>query len=59
MLGPTNLKPRLASSFDMAREIGVSAGTWDVERKRLTFGLPSKKSHCSREKPGPFYIASR
>ena len=59
MLGPTNLKPRRASSLDIAREMGVSAGTSDVERKRLTLGLPPTKSHSSREKPGPFSMASR
>ena len=28
MVGPQNLKPRAASSFDMARDIAVSAGIW-------------------------------
>ena len=54
MVGPTNVKPRAESSFDMAREIGVSAGTCDIERKVLIFGFPSTKSHNSLEKPSPF-----
>ncbi len=31
MVGPQNLKPRCASSFEMARETGVSAGTCRVD----------------------------
>ena len=38
MVGPQNLKPRPASSFDMARETGVSFGISALVRKRLTFG---------------------
>ena len=30
MVGPQNLKPRCASSLEIAREIAVSAGTWPV-----------------------------
>ena len=59
MVGPTNLKPRLASSFDICRDSGVSAGTCEVELNLLTFGLPSRKLHSSCENPGPFSIASR
>ena len=58
MVGPTNLKPRAASSFDIARDTGVSAGTCLMLRKLLTFGLPSTKSHSSVEKPGPFSMIS-
>ena len=54
MVGPQNLKPRCASSLDIAREIAVSAGTCRVVLIALTFGLPSTKSHSSLEKPGPF-----
>ena len=32
MVGPQNLKPRCASSFDMAREVAVSAGICAVLR---------------------------
>ncbi len=59
MVGPQNLKPRPASSFDMARETGVSFGISALARKRLTFGCPSTKPHSSLEKPGPFSITSR
>ena len=58
MVGPTNLKPRAASSFDIARDSAVSAGTCLVSRNLLTFGLPSRKSHSSAEKPGPFSMTS-
>ena len=58
MVGPTNLKPRCASSFDIAREIGVSAGICRTVLKRLTFGSPPTKSHNKFEKPSPFSIAS-
>ena len=39
MVGPTNLKPRAASSLDIARDSAVSAGTCFVLRKRLTLRL--------------------
>ena len=58
MVGPQNLKPRCASSFDIARDVAVSAGICRMLRKRLTLGLPSTKSHRSLEKPGPFSITS-
>ena len=47
MVGPQNLNPRADSSFDMARDTGVSAGTWPRVRKLLIFGLPSRKPHRS------------
>ena len=53
MVGPTNLKPRAASSFDILIDSGVDAGTLAVVLKWLTFGLPSTKSHRNFEKPGP------
>ena len=59
MVGPTNLKPRPASSLEICFDSGVSAGTCLVLRKLFTFGLPSTKSHSSFEKPGPFSITSR
>ena len=58
MVGPTNLKPRPASSLEIARESAVSAGTCLMVRKLLHFGVPSTKFHSSREKPGPCSITS-
>src|SRR6202011_5507713 len=58
MVGPQNLKPRAASSFDMARDTAVSAGIWLRLRKWLIFGRPSRNPHSSLEKPGPFSITS-
>ena len=53
MVGPTNLKPRAASSLEILIESGVDAGTLAVVLKLLTFGLPSTKSQRNFEKPGP------
>ena len=58
MVGPQNLKPRPASSLEILLDTSVSAGTCEVERNRLTFGLPSRKSHKRRENHGPFSITS-
>ena len=43
---------------NIAREVGVSAGTWRVVLKLLTLGLPSTKSHNNLEKPGPCSMTS-
>ena len=56
VVGPTNLKPRAAKSFDIACDSAVAAGTCLTERKRFTFGSPPTKFHSSAEKPGPFSI---
>ena len=39
MVGPTNLKPRAPSSFEILIETGVEAGTLAVVLNWLTFGL--------------------
>jgi hypothetical protein len=59
MMGPTNLKPRFTSSFDIAIDSGVAVGTWLLLRKRFTFGAPSTKLHSSFEKPGPSFMMAR
>src|SRR5262245_278110 len=59
MLGPTHLEPLRESSLHIGPRDGLSAGTCEVERKRLTLGMPPTKSQSSREKPGPVSIASR
>ena len=53
MVGPTNLKPRAPSSFEILIETGVEAGTLAVVLNWFTFGLPSTKSQRNLEKPGP------
>ena len=47
MVGPTNLKPRAASSLEIARDSSVSAGTCDVRAETIDLRLAVEKSHSS------------
>jgi len=51
MVGPTNLKPRAASSLEMRIDSGVDAGTLAVVLKRFDLWLAVDEVHSHFEKP--------
>ena len=59
MVGPTNLKPREPSSFEILADSGVEAGTLAVVLNVLTTGLPSTKAQSYFEKPAPSSLIFR